>query len=152
MYIRKFKGGFLWIFSFYVRCSTLLHLPPLGFHCVGGCWDRIRTFATTALAGRRSNHSARFHPHKLDLIHWKFVTGKGWKSEVGTGTICLWNKNKRENHAILLSLKSAPRPTRQPPITLLANICKASTCYTQRRNTKIEGCDAAIVAVLWSIQ
>ncbi len=20
--------------------STLLHLPPLRFHCVGGCWDR----------------------------------------------------------------------------------------------------------------
>jgi hypothetical protein len=24
---------------FYVRYSTLLHLPPLRFHCVGGCWD-----------------------------------------------------------------------------------------------------------------
>ncbi len=29
-----------WDFSFYVRYSTLLHLPPFRFHCVGGCWDR----------------------------------------------------------------------------------------------------------------
>jgi hypothetical protein len=25
---------------FYVHYSTLLILPPLSFHCVGGCWDR----------------------------------------------------------------------------------------------------------------
>jgi hypothetical protein len=31
-----------------IRCmydvlySTLLHLPPLRFHCVGGCWDRTQ--------------------------------------------------------------------------------------------------------------
>jgi hypothetical protein len=30
------------IFSFYVRYSTLLHLPLLRFHCVGGCWDRTQ--------------------------------------------------------------------------------------------------------------
>jgi hypothetical protein len=28
------------IFYFYVLYSTLLHLPPLSFPCVGGCWDR----------------------------------------------------------------------------------------------------------------
>ncbi len=27
---------------FYVRYSTLLHLPPLRIHCVGGCWDRTQ--------------------------------------------------------------------------------------------------------------
>ncbi len=27
-------------FFSYVLYSTLLHLPPLRFHCVGGCWDR----------------------------------------------------------------------------------------------------------------
>jgi hypothetical protein len=27
-------------FSFSVRYSTLLHLPPLKFHCVGQCWYR----------------------------------------------------------------------------------------------------------------
>jgi hypothetical protein len=26
--------------SFYVLYSTLLHLPSLRCHCVGGCWDR----------------------------------------------------------------------------------------------------------------
>ncbi len=30
--------GFL--FLLFVLYSTLLHLPPLRFHCVGGCWDR----------------------------------------------------------------------------------------------------------------
>jgi hypothetical protein len=30
--------GFLGFFA--VLYSTLLHLPPLRFHCVGGCWDR----------------------------------------------------------------------------------------------------------------
>ncbi len=54
---------------FYVRYSTLLHLPPLRFHCVGGCWDRTRTVATTALAVGRSNHSAKSHPPRRDLIH-----------------------------------------------------------------------------------
>ncbi len=33
-------GGYFWIFSFYVRYLTLLHLPSLRFHYVGGCWDR----------------------------------------------------------------------------------------------------------------
>jgi hypothetical protein len=27
---------------FYVRYSTLILLPPLRFHCVGGCWDRTQ--------------------------------------------------------------------------------------------------------------
>jgi hypothetical protein len=27
-------------FSIYL--STLMHLPPLRFHCVGGCWDRTQ--------------------------------------------------------------------------------------------------------------
>jgi hypothetical protein len=33
-------------FGFFHVCtvlySTLLHLPPLRFHCVGGCWDRTQ--------------------------------------------------------------------------------------------------------------
>jgi hypothetical protein len=29
------KGGIFWIF--YVRYLTLLHLPIVRFHCVGGC-------------------------------------------------------------------------------------------------------------------
>jgi hypothetical protein len=35
------QGDFLGSF-FYVLYSTLLHLPPLRFHCVGGCWDRTQ--------------------------------------------------------------------------------------------------------------
>ncbi len=50
-----------WLNFFYVLYSTLLHLPPLRFHCVGGCWDRTRTVATLALAVRQSNYSARSH-------------------------------------------------------------------------------------------
>jgi hypothetical protein len=36
-----FKIFFWWIF-FYVLYSTLLHLPPLRFHCADGCWDRTQ--------------------------------------------------------------------------------------------------------------
>jgi hypothetical protein len=50
---------------FYVLYSTLLHLPPLRFHCDGGCWDRTRTVVTSALAVRSSNQSARSHSQKL---------------------------------------------------------------------------------------
>ncbi len=32
------RGIFCWFFK-YLLCSTLLHLPPLRFDCVGGCWD-----------------------------------------------------------------------------------------------------------------
>ncbi len=48
-------------FYVYVLYSTLFHLSPLRFHCVGGCWD-WRTVATSALEVTRSNHSARSHP------------------------------------------------------------------------------------------
>jgi hypothetical protein len=66
--------GIFWIFlnELYL---TLLHLPSLRFHCVGGCWDRTQgrcdfgigseTLRTTR---RDLNHSARFHRHRLDLI------------------------------------------------------------------------------------
>jgi hypothetical protein len=54
-----FVTGFFWIF--YVLYSTLLHLPPLRLHCVGGCWDRTQDCCD--LAVRRFNHSARSHPH-----------------------------------------------------------------------------------------
>ncbi len=28
--------------NIFVLYSTLLHLPPLRFHCVDGCWDRTQ--------------------------------------------------------------------------------------------------------------
>ncbi len=37
-----FTGELFLIFLFYVHYSTLLHLPPLRFHCVGGCRDRTQ--------------------------------------------------------------------------------------------------------------
>jgi len=54
------KWGFLY-FSFYIRYSTLLHLPPLIFNVSEDAGIEPRTVATTALAIRRSNHSARSH-------------------------------------------------------------------------------------------
>ncbi len=36
---RYFLGFSLYTYVFY---STLLYLPPLKFHCVVGCWDRIQ--------------------------------------------------------------------------------------------------------------
>jgi hypothetical protein len=33
---------YIYIFHFYVHFSTLLHLLPLRFHCVEGCWDRFQ--------------------------------------------------------------------------------------------------------------
>jgi hypothetical protein len=41
-YIDTLKGEFVGFFYFYVSYSTLLHLPPLRFNCVGGCWDRTQ--------------------------------------------------------------------------------------------------------------
>ncbi len=56
----------------YVLYSTLLHLLPLRFHCVGASeYAGIiepRTVAVFALAVRRSNHSARSHPPQNIII------------------------------------------------------------------------------------
>jgi hypothetical protein len=72
---KKLTGGFFWLFFSISLYSTLLHLPPLRFHCARGCWT-ARTVATSALAVRRTNHTARSHPQtarshpqRLDLIH-----------------------------------------------------------------------------------
>jgi hypothetical protein len=35
-------GGFFGFFFLYVLYSTLFHLPPLRFQCVGGCSDRTQ--------------------------------------------------------------------------------------------------------------
>jgi hypothetical protein len=39
---KKLNGDFIHFLFFYLRYSTLLHLPPLRFHRVGGCWDRTQ--------------------------------------------------------------------------------------------------------------
>ncbi len=57
---------FLSFFPFFFLCalfnSTLLHLPPLRFHCVRGYWDGSQDCCDFGLIARRSNHSARSHP------------------------------------------------------------------------------------------
>jgi hypothetical protein len=87
------KGDFLLIFVvFYVHYSTLLHLPPLRFHCVGGrrmegpnpgllrLWHWQPDALTTRLdlihnSAWSHPHSARSHPlgqissTRPDLIH-----------------------------------------------------------------------------------
>jgi hypothetical protein len=58
----------------HVLYSTLLHLPPLRFHCVGGCWDR-----TTAMPVRRSITIRLDLIHsRLDLIHTRLDLIHGW--------------------------------------------------------------------------
>ena len=58
-----FKEGSFGFFS--VLYSTLFHLPPLRFHCVGGCWDRLHWLSDAhALSARLDLIHTR-----LDLIH-----------------------------------------------------------------------------------
>jgi len=66
-------GIFSDFFSFSVR-STLLHLPPLRFHCVGGCWNGTLawTVATTALAVRSSKHN-----HKIKQLSSRLFKQSG---------------------------------------------------------------------------
>ncbi len=64
----------------YVLYSTLLHLPPLGFHCVGGCWDRTQDSCDYGIGCQtlRSSHSAtsqqraaKSYHARLHLIHYR---------------------------------------------------------------------------------
>jgi hypothetical protein len=56
------------ILHFSLLYSTLLHLPPFRFHCVGGCWDLTQDSCDLGLAVRHFNHSARSHPPRLDIV------------------------------------------------------------------------------------
>jgi hypothetical protein len=62
-YGRQLEGGFFLFFTFYVLYPTMLHLPPLRFHCVGGCWDRKTQDCCAFGIGSQthSNHSAKSH-------------------------------------------------------------------------------------------
>jgi hypothetical protein len=40
--LRKPRGDFLDFFLFVYDIQNCPHLPPLRFHCVGGCWDRTQ--------------------------------------------------------------------------------------------------------------
>jgi hypothetical protein len=58
-------------FFFFIRYSTLIHLPPLRFHCVGGCWDRTQDSCDYGIGCQTLyNHSARSHPFSMPyLLH-----------------------------------------------------------------------------------
>jgi hypothetical protein len=64
----KINRGIFLNFYFMYCFSTLLHLPPLRFLCVRGCWDRNHDNCDSLVVGR-SNHSARsgFHPRLMKI-------------------------------------------------------------------------------------
>ncbi len=47
-----FNRGIFWILLFFVLYSTLLHLPPLRFHCVEGCWDRTQEWCNFGIGSQ----------------------------------------------------------------------------------------------------
>ncbi len=57
------RGNFL-DFSCYVLYLTLLQLPPLRFHCVGGCWDRTQDCRDFEIGSQTDALTSR-----PDLIH-----------------------------------------------------------------------------------
>ncbi len=62
------RTALIFIYSFCVRYSTLLHLPPPSDSTVSeDAGIESRTFANLALKARRSSHSARSHPHRFLL-------------------------------------------------------------------------------------
>jgi hypothetical protein len=60
-YILILKERFYFDFFLFMYDTASSAAPQIQL-CVGGCWDRTQTVATTTLAVRRSNHSARSHP------------------------------------------------------------------------------------------
>jgi hypothetical protein len=58
---------FLGFFVMYVLYSTLLHLPPLRFHCVGGCWDRTQDSCDFGIGFQMLCHAA-YISSTLDYI------------------------------------------------------------------------------------
>ncbi len=77
--IKILRGIFIDFLFFYIRYSTLLHLPPLRFHCVIGSWDRTQD-SCVRLWHWQSNALTTW----LDLIHYLNVlvqhkAGAQWK-------------------------------------------------------------------------
>ncbi len=61
-------------FFFDVLYLTLLHLMPLRFHCVGGCWDwTLQDCCDLVVGSQTLYHSARSHPH-ISIYICSFVS------------------------------------------------------------------------------
>ncbi len=54
---------FLGYLNFFLLYPTLLHLPPLRFHCADGCWDRTRDCCNWCIGGQTL-------ATRLDFIRW----------------------------------------------------------------------------------
>jgi hypothetical protein len=70
-----------WCSDFF-KTATLLQLPPLKFHCVGGCWDWTLNCCTVCIGSRTLyDHSARSHPvnsyMSVDTVRHHFPLGTG---------------------------------------------------------------------------
>ncbi len=82
-----------YFFFFYVRYSTLLHLPPLRFHCVGGCWDRTKSPNLQTFKERRLHRLA-------ELIPWNRFLGSLNVYKFGLRTVAtLALTARRSNHS-----------------------------------------------------
>jgi hypothetical protein len=64
-HFKVFLRGIFLVFSFGFRYSTLLHLPPLRFHCVEGCRGRTQDSCDYGIGSQSSNALTA----RLDLIH-----------------------------------------------------------------------------------
>ncbi len=75
----QFFKGFFGVFSFYVRYSTLPHLPPLRFHCVGRSWDWTQDSCDYGIGCLFHTRLDLIH-NRLDLIHTRLdlILGSCW--------------------------------------------------------------------------
>ncbi len=125
--IFSLRGTFL-IFSFSVRSSTLLHLPPLRFHCVGGCWDRTQDgVATKALAVRRSIHSDRSHiSHPKKYWNWKLIQSPklfpAWHTAES-----IWCIIEDQASSPSYDLDPSPSPVSKMSLLLSLTVCRPSS-------------------------
>ncbi len=66
MYVPKFFDTDPWSAIFflfiYLRYSTLIHLPPLRFHCVEECWDQCWDRTQNCCDFGIDSHLTKYHP------------------------------------------------------------------------------------------
>ncbi len=75
--------------------GLLLHLPPLRFHCAGGCWDWTQD----------SNNSARYH-HKFYPVFSTVLFTLTWSRP----TFCWWRADSNSSTSGLPAASSQTRP------------------------------------------